>query len=564
MNWTKKNTRSEAARIEAIALVMLLLASAVWRVILLRRTLINPDELFLVGGAYRVLHGVLPCVDYIDPRTPLGYKIYALLVAWVGERPDFVEVFRWIHWAMALGFQAVLFLQVARAYGRLEALWALGILNSFSFFILRTVHVRPDLPALWIFFVFLLAISPQATGRRVSVQAALAGLGFGLATSIHITLLFPSAAVGLWLLLEEWKRERGPSALVAPLWMGAAWSVGCFLGFFVVFKSRIVELFRIYVQMFALEKVYIAYQRDTGTILRQVLSESAVSWLLVGGALVAGHWRWFKGAWRDSAGPLYLLLADSGVLFLLIRKQKFEQHYILVVLFGSIVAATFVRSWIARATHRFRRLPRGWCGALAVLLLATAAAVSSYRMTTRINDETASQLVQASDVPAGVEKENGTCDPEILAAWLQHRRDGYRTPFWARPKRQQVAQLRFLLAHSAPDSVVYTDWMNPPFRRLPAPYNHGLMIPRFFGSQTLRESPELVRLVRRYDPTYSADDPSVANGLIRLFQAAPPRAILIEGALGDAFCRSEELRRWIGDRYRIVMDPDSVSFFAVR
>jgi len=544
-------------------LVCLVVASLLWRTMLIQLQTLNPDELFVLGGASRVCCGLRPYLDYVVALAPLIYRIYSPLIGRLGETPACVEYFRWLHFIITTMLLATLFMLIRRLYNSRIALWTLGILSGFLFFIERTVHVRPDTPALLMVLLSLWVLTQRRGHVFYIKKEVLAGFGMAIAFGLHVTVLFCIVPCLIWLLVDRstggsWK-GRGNRTL----WFGIAFvlSYGCL--FLVMFGADAPWALGYYLRMFELEKAYQeSFDPHVLRIFFSILLGSFLNWVLLGWALVAGNVKWGTGRLANPYTRLFILLADVGIVFLVARRRTFEQHYIQLVLFGSLPAALTLLEWDKRAAMRFGSRG-GFVGVLAAGVLGISAglgAVSNY-FTDEEKDRMEDQYVQeARRTFAGKE---GSADVDLVRRWSRGRRF-LSDPFYYRSKKHREAQLRFLLTHSKPDEVVFSDWLNPPYRNLPAPYHHGYMISLFYKSHRLSQDPELVRLIHRYDPYYRADDPGPGERMVRLFEATRPVVILVDGSIAELLVTSERFGQWLSERYTFVFDPESASLFALR
>jgi len=259
---------------------------------------------------------------------------------------------------------------------------------------------------------------------------------------------------------------------------------------------------------------------------------------------------------------LLVLLTDSALFFLILRNHNFEQHYVPVVLFGSVLAALMIVEW-ERAIGQGRASEKpGYVGLLlAVLLMFSTAAttVHSQRKILKRNERIHQELFHALHA---FRHGKDTDEPDAFRDWLKER-SAYFDPFMYRPKEQRDAQFRFLLERSKPGDILLSDWLNPPYRNLPAGYNHGYMMSLFYASRRLHTDARLRGLVRRYDPYYAQSDPTEADHMIRLLEAVPVRLILLDGSLAKLFSDSDRFFQWVSDRYQFVLEQKSGSVFAL-
>jgi len=548
--------------IETLVLALFLVSTLAWRIFLIQRETINPDEMFLVGGAYRVHSGMLPYLDYIDVHAPLIYKIYAPLIGLIGERPDFVDIFRWINWFLMVAFCIVMFLLIKRAFNGILALWSLCILNSFVFFIESTVHARPDALALVIFLLSLFLLISRNKNGDSTWRRILSFIGFGLATSLHITIAFPTAAVLIWLLIENWGRGSRLQAFKTAFFCGMASVIAYVLSCAIVFGHRLSAALIMYPKMFKFDRLYQSLaEYNTLQIFKTILSNSPLPWILIGCAVLISNVKWLTRGLKNSHAKLFTLLTDMGVAFLLVH-EDFEQYYFSLVIFGSILAALMLKEWTRNLQSRFHHTPKGVfdLSIALVLTLSSLATCANFQIQMEKKDSFARKRLSNMQMPAL--QADGSWAPSDIKKWMAQQAPSF-DPFNYRPKEQRIAQIQFMLEHSKPNDVVFSDWLNPPYRNLPAPIHHGYPISLFYKSRKLRNNPKMVELLHHYDPYYSIDDQSETEHMIRLFEKTQPTLLLLDGSLGQLFFSDDIFQKWITDRYRLIIEPKSSSVFAI-
>ena len=556
------------SRIEAILLTLFILATIAWRVSLLHHEPVNPDEIFLVAGAYRVNQGVLPFVHFIEVHAPFIYKAYGPLVAAIGERPDFPDLFRWLHWVLGIVFNALLFVLVKRAFDGKVALWSLSILNAFVYYTMRTVHGRPDFPAFILLFGALFLLMGREDRPRTPARLLLGGVGFGLATSFHLAMAFPTAALFAWLFLEG-RKEGSPSHGVKAAFLFGSASIAVYLGSYVfVYGGRALEALTLHGRMFTFNRINLAANDHIHSLqnLKRIVTESPLAWLLVGLAFVLYNLRWLKGDLKRSRTRLFVLLTDLGIPYVLIQAKKVESYYFLLTIFGSVLAALMIKELTSGALRGGRWMTRGGVGLATASIFVAVSVASAVQFDGELNKmeqrdaEELGALKASFRMDGGLE---GAQDPGRVRLWLEKRTSSFRA-FDRRPRRQRIAQIRFMLSHSNEGDAVLTDWLNPPFRRLPANIHHGQMFSIFSRSGEIREDSEIRRLLSRYDPYYTLEDRSEEEHMIRLLEATRPALILLDGSLAMLFCDSARFAEWIAQRYRFELEPESGTFFALR
>jgi hypothetical protein len=546
---------------EALILGLFLTATFAARAFLIGAAPPNPDEMHLLGGAYRAGLGQLPSIDYIEGHAPLLARVYAPLVSRIGERADVLDPIRRLHWGMTLGLFVMAYFLIRRAAGARVALWTVAIANGFTFFVLRTVHARPDLPALLPLVGAIWLVLGEGRERAKAPVLALVGTLFGVSISFHPTMIFPLVAVLLWIAVERLVWEPRAGVVRAVALVGFAAAATCAAGLVIVYGARAAEAISQIVRTIDVDRFYVARPPE-GYLRYHVFLASPLPWIVVGEALATYHLRLIRRQTVRPVERLFLAMADLGILMLALRGQRFEQHFIFVALFGSVLAAARIGGFLATLGQRAPRKLSA-AAALAALVFAVGSAVPAgiyaHRESALIDNETR----YVHDVPPPPHGEDGSCTPAATHAWLA-RRPNVLLPFRYESRDTLVAQIRFLLAHSSRDEPVYTDWLNPPLRLLPVPYQHGLMISRYYASAALRDAPRMVAFLARYDPTFTLADRTEPEHFLRLFGARPPRLVLLQGSMARLFTTSTSFREWLTARYALVFDEPSGAFFAVR
>ncbi len=545
-------------------MLALLVAELCFHAWLIPRVTYDPDEFFTVGSAWRISQGKLPFLDILDVHPPFLFKLYSVPLAWLGERADIVDLFRGFHGGLTLLLCWLMFAFYRRAFDAKTALWALCLQNSLPFFVRTTIHVRPDEPALLFMLAAALVLAGPKDRPLTRSGVALAAVFSGLAAATHITIPFLVVGAVAWLFLVRAQDAGWLAGLKTCSFFGAV-AIATFLAtYFLVFGVKAPAAWIANAELFSFVRVYLDEMPNQAWLtFRNLLAENPLTWALLGAGLAHFHVRWVIARRARLQEALPLLLTDGGLLFVLFHDQIFAQHYLLVTVFAAGIAAAAIRDGTAAVARRLRAHSAP-VAELAMILVFAATTVNAGRA-----DLAASRERDAVPPPelvaAGATRDGKMAwvDPETARHCLK-KAPGLQQPFAYRAQPQRAAQLQFLLENSRPDDIVYSDWLNPPYRELPVAVNHGLMITLYENSKALRQSPRLAALLRRFDPDYSPAESAADQVMIRLFAAKRPALITLDGRMAQLFCDSRDFRDWLSARYRLTFHPESGSFFALR
>ena len=108
-----------------------------------------------------------------------------------------------------------------------------------------------------------------------------------------------------------------------------------------------------------------------------------------------------------------------------------------------------------------------------------------------------------------------------------------------------------------------SDYLNPPYRLLPVPMHHGAVLSSFYRLSGIFHDPEFIKAMERYDPSFTLEDQSEAEHMIRMFEEKRPRLILLCGNFGRLFATSDLFFQWVTDHYQVLLDDPNGSLFAV-
>jgi hypothetical protein len=546
--------------VETFLLGAYILLSSVARIYLIYYQPFNVDEPGYLACVFHLSNGLLPFIDFCNAHAPLLYKLFLPILRFVGERPDYLILFRWFEWFALQAFLLSAYFFFRSLFDARTALWSLFLLNTFQFFITRTVHFRPDLLP---FIVLLATLNLFMRFREgAPVKLLLTGLGFGLAVAFHIGMVAPFLFTLLWHVSEGQRRGRFRQALRDSVGMGILSLLVFFSSYYFVFGSRIFEAVSLQMRIVPLAGYFLSFEDPSHTITARIIANSAATWILFALCSMIVINRWAKDKIEDHRIRLILFLTLSGFVYLLVNRRAFEHYYYTFILFGAALMALSL-------THRelasgIRILPRRTVLTLTALVTALpliyTVGWANYRR--NVNLYWDRKIFTRIGPPKTAS--DGTLLMGPLKSWIATRQIKFANPYSERDNRITLSRIEFLLKRTQPQDVVFTDWLTPPFRRLPNLLYTGVMTSRFNKSKPEDLTVDILRMIQRYDPAFEADAKNEVERTIHLFDAANVKLILLEGTIGSLFLDSPEFRDWLMKRFRIVYDPGSYSLFALR
>ncbi|MCC6159640.1 MAG: hypothetical protein IT350_16430 [Deltaproteobacteria bacterium] len=557
----KSTTQHRLSRILAICEISLLLGYVaiiwIWRWQQIGIAPVDPDEVFFIGGVDRMARGLLPYIDHAEAHMPLVSHLLVPLWKVVREQPDFLVPFRILEWCV-VGLAQFALGAVAWRFGRVRAgAWTLGLLNAFGFALERSVQIRFEPFAT---ILVLAAFGVFATRRKpgFGIREGVAAVLMGLATASHVSGPFLVAAFALTLLALD-GGSAGVRAARSSIAFGVV-AVGTWLGVFaIVLGGRLWTGLAALRDGFDFDAVYqAALKSDLTFFLPGILRESPVTAALCILLLITAHDAILRQRHREPALVLAVLLADCSLAIVLTRTPDYPQRYLPLATYGALVAGLEV----ARRTKVAVEGVAGRLVPILALLAALAVVVQARSVLSAPNLTDPEFGVKPDDEPVPRLSDGYRILPGDLLLWWDAGRaapDAFRS----RSIEEYRSVVRFLKKHSGRDDRVFTDWMNPPIRELPALNHHGGMIDVFERSRELAASPAVQSAYRRYNPDYRSSTRAEESFAI-LFDRTNTRLIALDGSMGRAFRNDGEFRRWMTERYDLMVEPRSEIVFAVR
>jgi len=186
---------------------LVIAASYLARLSLLRTRTFDPDEFEHLHAAWEFHRGLLPFRDFFEHHMPGMYYLLAAMLGGfdvtnrVSDALHFLFVARTAMWGITGGIVLLTVLLGARVGGRIVG-WISGALLSLSIvFVARTLEIRPDVPGLafWVAsqvaFMYALAPTRLPGGRRLFFAVGGLCLGCALLFTQKILLAGPGFAM---------------------------------------------------------------------------------------------------------------------------------------------------------------------------------------------------------------------------------------------------------------------------------------------------------------------------------------------------------------------------------
>jgi 4-amino-4-deoxy-L-arabinose transferase-like glycosyltransferase len=195
-------------------------AGLLLRIAILPFRWVNPDEGAHLMDARLLLEGLVPLVDY-GARQPFYVLLLAGWVRVVGADHTWARVLP----MLAGSATAVLvFLLARRLFGRMAALWAVGLMTFYPFMVIWStiVHTQPFTLVLCTLALYLVTRHLQEGG---AAQLVIAGVAFGLAFYVRESSLAPLLAAGILLLAYPDAEHRRPGRAVAVAALAAGFAL---------------------------------------------------------------------------------------------------------------------------------------------------------------------------------------------------------------------------------------------------------------------------------------------------------------------------------------------------
>jgi hypothetical protein len=372
-------------RLGFAAAAALLLGALALRVALVRERYVDTDETEHLHAALLVAHGNVPFRDFFEHHGPLFWAGLAPVVARFDGSFAAVEAGRVL---MTLGWLAMLALAARpRADADpLEGAAAAVLLAFFGAFAVKSIEIRPDLPAA---LLLSAALASAASARRGAGAWTGAFLALGAWCSPKIIF----AAAGL-LVAALWRRREAKtaarafalqffSAAAAVAALGACWlaayhALGPTWDLYVVFNAR----FR-------------SGAAAWPSTLRPSLASDPLVWALG----LAGLARWKRRP--EEAGVLLAALAG-----LFVSPSAYPQYLLFVAPALCVLAASALDGWARAGRDGARR------AALAGIVVALAGARPAYAAFALVREGNALQRERWACVDARV-----PVDAPVLDVW---------------------------------------------------------------------------------------------------------------------------------------------------
>ena len=175
----------------------ILLAHFGWRIHVSGMRYLNPDELQHLHSAWSIKSGLVPYRDYFEHHTPwLHYSLSLLFPVFDVDRdPDsavaFIRLARRLMLLLTVGIFVATFWLTRMLEGWRAGVCAASLLAGAVMFYVKTIEIRPDVPASLLLTVSL-ALVVDALGRREGSRSWRFGLG---GAALSAAVLFTQKAL---------------------------------------------------------------------------------------------------------------------------------------------------------------------------------------------------------------------------------------------------------------------------------------------------------------------------------------------------------------------------------
>jgi len=407
----------------AMALI-LVAAFYLWRLWLLQSVVFNRDEFEHLHAAWLISRGLIPYRDFFEHHTPGFWLMLAPLYRWypVEQNPDTAVAFIFMARRASMMFAGVglaLTWVLARMWGGDRVAWiAVALLSTSVSFMMKTLEVRPDVPAtaLWLgYLASMYAAFRATTTRKQSSLFALSGLLLGGAVMCTQKVLVALPAIVFAMLWYLVGGEGKPLHRLANcLWQVAAF---CFPILATVAFFQAHGAFRAFVYYNLASnlnwKSGLPLPGEIPWVFRQ--NTMLVSLGIVGVLLEACRQLRDKAFTRDK----FLLLVTLGAIAGLVElPEAWLQYYLSFMPLLAIYAASVLSSAVDRASE-------------------LASAQPNSVLTQLLAGSTLALVLLALSVSPGLEM---------------------RRQFAAETNTRQLGNLRWVLLHSSPTDPVLDCW----------------------------------------------------------------------------------------------------------
>jgi len=354
------NTSSQSTlntRLLYILIVVLLIGAFCLRIPLIKDRYFDPDELEHIQVASLISHGWVPHKDFFEHHNHL-FHLFLLPLFLLNDQVELLFTARIIMQALVVIVIGLIYLLGKKLYsplvGGVAALWP-----AFNYtFLVKTIEIRPDTPAM-IFFLLAVLILLSAIRRGRIGLWLLAGFSFALALLCTQKIIFPILGVtvylaGFWI-QQAWINQRDDRRQillqVASIGGGFLLPIGLFLLYFLredALSSLIRENILInlnwqhrfspllFLRMIAFFNPYFIFWSGIGAVCAPLINH---------------RWRI-----RTKGISLPYLALLGGILGAIISPVAYSQYYVLIMPVSAIYASVAIIWFISRLWRSdFRR-----------------------------------------------------------------------------------------------------------------------------------------------------------------------------------------------------------------
>jgi 4-amino-4-deoxy-L-arabinose transferase-like glycosyltransferase len=363
------------ARALPLVAVAVLAAWLGWRATLTNQRFLDADELVHLNGAWFVSQGETMYLSFFENHPPFMAALLQPVVRSSDAPEVLIERGRWLMFGLTLAILLATAGLARRADGTLAAALAPALLASHTFFFQKTLEIRPDVPALLLYCLALLALARAVAAGRFGASL-LAGALLCAAGLFTPKLIYAAggacAAAALAASASPPRDARRGLRVLAGIALGGAALAGLacaemarrgmlagFLG------DALAQSLRITID---------DPRKYRGLYLATTLRVDAALWA----AAVAGAWLARRRFARPGAGVLWILAGSflGGGIGLFALDAPLRQAFLPLLpaaaVFGALALAAAARAIAARQG------PIAAAGALALALLAFSAAPVSH------------------------------------------------------------------------------------------------------------------------------------------------------------------------------------------
>ena len=358
-------------RLICILIAVLLLGAFCLRIPLIKDRYFDPDELQHIQVTSLISHGWVPHKDFFEHHNHL-FHLLLLPLFLLNDQVELLFTARIIMQALVVIVIGLTYLLGKKLYsplvGGVAALWP-----AFNYtFLVKTIEIRPDTPAIIFFLLAVLTLLAAIRRGRIGLWA-LAGFSFSLSFLCTQKIIFPLLGVAVYLagfwIRQNWINRRGDRRQIL---LQVAYGIGGFLlpiGIFLLYflrENALASLIRenvlinldwqhhfsplLFLRMIAFFNPYFIFWSGIGVLCAPLINHR----------------------WQDQTKGISLpyLALLGGIFGAIISPVAYPQYYVLIMPISAIYASLALIQFISllwRSNFR-RRLSVGILLVLPILL----------------------------------------------------------------------------------------------------------------------------------------------------------------------------------------------------